>query len=81
MGEFLKKGPLACVAATVQEDGRPTMVRTVDVERAYKRDANVVETALKRSRFIPGFVGDKPVPMGYIAVVNCDSEQSAVSSR
>lgn len=80
-GEFLKKGALARVAATVQEDGKPTMVRTVDAERAYKRDASVVETALKRSRFIPGFVGDKPVPMGYLAVVNYGSTREAVSSR
>lgn len=80
-GEFLKKGALARVAATVQEDGKPTMVRTVDAERAYKRDASVVETALKRSRFIPGFVGDKPVPMGYLAVVNYGSTQEAVSAR
>lgn len=80
-GEFLKKGALARVATTVQEDGKPTMVRTVDAERAYKRDASVVETALKRSRFIPGFVGDKPAPMGYLAVVNYGSTQEAVSAR
>lgn len=80
-GEFLQKGALARVAATVREDGKPTMVRTVDAERAYKRDASVVETALKRSRFIPGFVADKPVPMGYLAVVNYGSSQESVSAR
>lgn len=68
--EFLDDGPLSRVAATVDESGKPSVVRALDSDRAFKRDANFVKSALKRSRFIPGFVGGKPVPMGYLAVVN-----------
>lgn len=79
--EFLSEGPLSRVAATVSEDGKPSMVRTLDTERAFKRDANVVKAALKRSRFIPGFVDGKPVPMGYLAVVNYNNSDEMVGSR
>lgn len=80
-GAFLDDAPLSRVAATIEEDGRPTIVRTVDAERAFKRDATVVQSALKRSRFIPGFIDDKPVPMGYLAVVNYGGTGQAVTSR
>lgn len=80
-GAFLDDAPLSRVAATIEEDGRPTVVRTVDAERAYQRDATVVKSALKRSRFIPGFIDDKPVPMGYLAVVNYGGTGQAVTSR
>lgn len=80
-GVFLDDAPLSRVAATIEEDGRPTIVRTMDADRAYKRDATVVQSALKRSRFIPGFIDDKPVPMGYLAVVNYGGTGQAVSSR
>ena len=62
-GEFLDEGPLSSVAATVDEKGNPSSVRTLDVERAFKCDADIVKTALRRSRFIPGFVDGKPVSM------------------
>lgn len=80
-GEFLSEGPMARVAATVAEDGKPEMVRTVDAGRAYIRDADVVKSVLRRSRFIPGFVGDKPVPMGYVAVVNYGESNETIGSR
>jgi len=79
---FLGEGPLSRVAATVDEKGKTAVVRTMGTERAYKRDANIVKNALKKSRFIPGFVDGRPVPMGYLAVVNYGDEQGeAVSSR
>ncbi len=77
---FLGKGSMARVAATVSETGHPSAVRTVESERAYKRDAKVVKSALKQSRFIPGFVRGKAVPMGYLAVVNYAEERSSVAS-
>jgi len=79
---FLGDGSLSRVAATVNAEGKTDVVRTLDAERAYKRDAIIVRNALKKSRFIPGFVDGKPVPMGYLAVVNYgDQSGEAVSSR
>ncbi len=78
---FLGDGSLSRVAATVSEKGETSMVRALDSERAYKRDVNLVKNAVKRSRFIPGFVDGRPVPMGYLAVVNYEQNGEAVSSR
>lgn len=80
---FLGDGTLSRVAATVNVKGKPDIVRTLDTERAFKRDAKIVKNALKKSRFIPGFVDGKPVPMGYMAVVNYRDDQggSVASSK
>ena len=78
---FLGDGALSRVAATVSEKGETSMVRTLDADRAYKRDVNLVKNAVKRSSFIPGFVDGRPVPMGYLAVVNYEQNGEAVSSR
>ncbi len=79
---FLGNGDMSRVAATVDEDGKTDIVRTLDPERAYKRDADIVKNALKKSRFIPGFVDGEPVPMGYLAVVNYGGNSGeAVSKR
>ena len=41
------------------------------LKEAHKtQDAASIESALKKSKFIPGFVQDKPTAMHYIAVVN-----------
>ena len=79
--DFLAAGPLTRIATTVSEAGKPTMVRTVESERAFRRDADAVKFAVKQARFIPGFVGDKPVPMGYLAVVNYPQGDQAIGSR
>lgn len=78
---FLGEGTLSRVAATVDEKGNADTVRTLEADRAYKRDAAIVKNAVKKSRFIPGFVNGKPVPMGYLAVVNYQNDGSAVTSR
>jgi len=78
---FLGAGDLARIAATVNEEGKPEVVRTIDAKRAHKRDANIVKNAVRRSRFIPGFVNGKPVSMGYLAVVNYNGANTAVGSR
>lgn len=80
-GAFLGEGDLSRVAATVDEEGEPAVVHTIESKRAYKRDATIVKNALRRSRFIPGFVDNKPVPMGYLAVVNYGDGNEAVGSR
>lgn len=80
--KFLGDGDMSRVAATVDADGKADVVRAVEAKRAYKRDANLVKNAVKKSRFIPGFVNGKPVPMGYLAVVNYQTDSgSAVTSR
>lgn len=78
---FLAKGPISRVAATITENGEADIVRALDSDRAYKRDVNVVKNAVKRSRFIPGFVDGRPVPMGYLAVINYSESGEAVSAR
>ncbi|MFT5083578.1 MAG: hypothetical protein ACI9Y1_001623 [Lentisphaeria bacterium] len=79
---FLGAGPMARVAATVDTKGKTDVVRTLDTDRAFKRDAKIVKNALRKSRFIPGFVDGKAVPMGYMAVVNYnDQSGEAVSAR
>lgn len=79
---FLGHGPLSRVAATVDQNGKTDVVRELDNQRAYRRDTKIVKNALKKSRFIPGFVDGRPVPMGYLAVINYGGESGeAVSSR
>ncbi|MFL0805424.1 MAG: hypothetical protein K6L81_17055 [Agarilytica sp.] len=79
---FLGDGALSRVAATVNENGKTELVRTLDDKRAYKRDAVIVKNAVKKSRFIPGFVDGRAVPMGYLAVVNYGGNSGeAVSAR
>ncbi len=78
---FLGNGTMSRVSATVGEDGKTDTVRALKPERAYKRDADVVKSALKKSRFIPGSIEGKPVPMSYLAVVNYQEDGSAVTLR
>ena len=79
---FFGSGDQVRVAATINTDGKANTIRPLDVDRAYKRDAKIVQNSLRKARFIPGFVNDRPVSMGYIAVVNYgDESQTAVSSR
>lgn len=78
---FLGHGPMARVAATVDEKGKTDVIREMETERAYKRDVKIVKNALRKSRFIPGFVEGRPVSMAYLAVVNYGEEGEAVTSR
>lgn len=78
---FLGEGDLSRVAATVNKQGQPEVVRTIEAERAHKRDATIVKNAVRRSRFIPGFVAGEPAPMGYLAVVNYPERSEAIGSR
>lgn len=67
---FFNEGRLARIVGDVSADGEVESVRTVEASGRARRDAKVIETALKKSRFIPGFVGENAVDMHYIAVVN-----------
>lgn len=76
---FLGEGAQSRVAATIDEKGKADIVRLVDTERAYERDAKIVKNALRKSRFIPGFVDGKAVPMGYLAAVHYGAERGNVA--
>ena len=55
---------------TVSADGKVGDVTTLDARGSGKRDASVIEDALKQSRFVPGFVKDQATEMHYVAVLN-----------
>jgi hypothetical protein len=68
--EFLGNGDMARVATTVSKVGKPTALKTVDAKRAHIRDADIVKRTLRDSRFIPGSVNGKVVPMEYVVAVH-----------
>ena len=68
--EFLGEGRMARVATMVSPKGTPTTLKTVDATKAHIRDADIVKRTLRHSRFIPGTVNGKVVPMEYIVAVH-----------
>ena len=67
---FFADSKLTRVMAKVEVDGNVESVSTLEAALRKKADAGNIESALKKSQFIPGFVANKPVAMHYIAVVN-----------
>lgn len=67
---FFATGRLTRVIATVKIDGTINSVSTLEARGSGKRDAAVIESELKSSLFIPGAVGDEPIEMHYVAVLN-----------
>lgn len=67
---FFAKRKNTRVMANVEADGRVETVSTIEAALRKQADASNIESALKKSRFIPGFVENKPTAMHYIAVVN-----------
>ncbi len=67
---FFADGRLTRVMGVVSPNGEVAKVSTLDARGSGKRDASVVEDALKQSRFIPGFVENQPTEMHYVAVLN-----------
>ncbi len=67
---FSSEGTLTRVLALVNEQGETITVRRIEAHGRYKRDAVVIEKALRESRFIPGFANGKPERMKYVAVLN-----------
>lgn len=78
--EFLGDGAMSRVSATVTESGKPSMLKTLDAEKAYARDANVVKVSLKHARFIPGTLNGKVVPMQYMVAVHYQDSAEAVAN-
>lgn len=70
---FFNNGQLARIVGNVNAEGGIDSVQTVEASGRARRDARIIESALKGSRFIPGFVGEEAVNMHYIAVVNYPS--------
>ena len=67
---FFAEGKTTRVMAKVNVNGTVETVSTVETALRKKADANNIESALRKSRFIPGFVASKPTNMQYVAVVN-----------
>ncbi len=80
--EFLGRGDMSRVAATIRPDGKPAMIKTLETTRALARDTNVVKVSLKHSRFIPGTVNGKVVPMQYMVAVHYgDSDRAYADAK
>lgn len=67
---FFADSKVTRIMANVEANGMVESVSTIEAANRRKADADQIETALKKSKFIPGFVQDKPTSMHYIAVVN-----------
>lgn len=67
---FFAEGKTTRVMANIEADGKVETVSTLEAALRKQADATNIENALKKSRFIPGFVENKPTAMHYIAVVN-----------
>lgn len=67
---FFAEGKMTRVMANIEADGKVETVSTIEAAMRKKADAESIESALKKSKFIPGFVENKPTAMHYIAVVN-----------
>lgn len=67
---FFAEGKMTRVMANIEANGKVETVSTIEAALRKKSDADSIESSLKKSKFIPGFVQDKPTAMHYIAVVN-----------
>ncbi len=67
---FFADSKVTRVMANIESNGAVESVSTLESALRKKADASNIEIALKKSKFIPGFVQDKPTSMHYIAVVN-----------
>lgn len=71
---FNSDGVMTRIIAQVDKTGRVRAVRRIEAHEPYQREAIVVETALKKSRFLPGMADGKSQTMQYVAVLNYDSK-------
>ncbi len=67
---FFAEGKTTRVMANIEADGKVETVSTIEAALRKQADAANIESSLKKSKFIPGFVENKPTAMHYIAVVN-----------
>jgi hypothetical protein len=67
---FFANSKVTRIMANVEASGNVESVSTIEAAARKKADANTIESALKKSHFIPGFVENKATAMHYIAVVN-----------
>lgn len=79
---FLADSDLSRFAAMVDTNGKPVTVRALSTLKGTKRDAKLVKSTLKRSRFIPAFANGEPQTAGYLAIVNySNSTANNVASK
>lgn len=67
---FFAEGKIARVMANIETDGKVETVSTIEAALRKQADAASIGNSLKKSKFIPGIVENKPTAMHYIAVVN-----------
>lgn len=67
---FFAEGKMTRVMANIEANGKVETVSTIEAALRKQADAQSIESSLKKSKFIPGFVENKPTAMHYIAVVN-----------
>lgn len=67
---FFAEGKMTRVMANIEADGKVETISTLEAALRKQADAASIESSLKRSKFIPGFVQNTPTAMHYIAVVN-----------
>lgn len=67
---FFADSKVTRIMANVEASGAVESVNTIEAAARKKADADTIEGALKKTRFIPGFVDNKATSMHYIAVVN-----------
>ena len=78
--KFLGEGDMSRVATTIDQSGKPSRMHTVAAKRAHERDADIVKNTLKFSRFIPGTVNGRVVPMDYMVAVHYEDNNSAYAT-
>lgn len=67
---FFAEGKNTRIMANIESNGKVETVTTIEAALRKQADAANIESALKKSKFIPGFVENKATAMHYIAVVN-----------
>ena len=67
---FFAKSKVTRIMANVEASGSVESVSTIEAAARKKADADTIESALRKTHFIPGFVANKATSMHYIAVVN-----------
>lgn len=78
---FLGSGQNSRIAVLVDKQGNAASVRTMKISKRHVRDANIVENALEKSRFIPGTKDGEIVSMAYIVAINYDNTVEAIASQ
>ena len=67
---FFAKSKVTRIKAEVTSSGKVTSVDTIEAAARKKSDADSISASVRNTRFIPGFVGNKPTDLHYFVVLN-----------